>query len=682
MRIPRRAVVAATVAAFASSAAAPAHAQKYATAKGQTKPVYTESIVEEFRVPTAYGQLYGWVRRPVTPPGTRVPVIVTYSPYHLLNSQTPGTNDSTSSYFVSRGYARAWVHLVGTGKSEGCYDYGGTRDIKTGAALVDWLGQRPWANGRVGMIGGSYDGTTQWAAAIDKPKHLATIVPQVAIDRWYDYAHYNGVRTMSGFGGTPNAFTAAFNFGIPDGSSGQSIIDSVQPCENLQHNVKAYENDPVHDGFWDERDYTGRAKNIAVSVMIEGSWADGNVLPHNSVRMWRVLPRNVERRFVMALQGHGASNIVDAADIRHAWFDRWLYGLNTGVEKLPATDSVDAGTRERRQDSAWPPPQTRTAEMRLIAGNAAHGALALRGALPLWTDTNPRQSEADVMNGAVGSQGIVFTGAPVAESVRIVDEPRVTLPIRTDKESTHVHAVLFDEAPDGSRRSIVRGAVNSRMRASDRESAPLAPGETWTADFGLIPTDWVLAKGHRLGVAIMSNNTVFSPYGDETRALNEVLLDRGPRLYVKAAENAGSLGPLLPEPPAPAGAPRAARPQEPPLLGGPPPNVARSADAPPFRFSFAADRRRLRRALPGGFRARAKCSLPCTVRAVVKDRRGRVLAEGKLAKQGAGRRTFTVRFSAKALRALRGRRCVRVTLAGVARAGSAIRTVRRAETLR
>lgn len=38
----------------------------------------------------------------------------------------------------------------------------------------------PPSTGKVGMVGGSYSGTAQFAAAILKPPHLVTIVPNVA----------------------------------------------------------------------------------------------------------------------------------------------------------------------------------------------------------------------------------------------------------------------------------------------------------------------------------------------------------------------------------------------------------------------------------------------------------------------------------------------------------------------
>ncbi|MDP9384478.1 MAG: CocE/NonD family hydrolase, partial [Actinomycetota bacterium] len=542
-------------------ASAPARAQEpeYATAKGQSQPVYKQSVLEEFRIPSAHGDLYGWVRRPVVPKGVEVPIILTYSPYHLLLSQLPGEEplgNSTQSYFVPRGYARAWVHVVGTGKSEGCYDYGGARDVETGAEVVEWLAGRDWANGRVGMIGGSYDGTTQFAAAVAGPPALKTIVPQVAIDRWYDYAHYNGVRINSGFGGTPNLFDLGFNFGLPDPGSGQALADSVRPCETIEHNTRAYERDPTYDGFWDQRDYRTRAGDIQASVMIEGSWTDGNVLPHNSLRMWQGLRPGLLKRFVMGLQGHGTNRLPDAMDVRHAWFDHELLGLDTGVEKLPAADSMDVGTRKRTQSAAWPPPETRAVRVDLGAGPGGFGRLTLRDKAAKWKDTNPLLDESEVLGNSDGDAGIVLTTEPLAEAVRIVDEVELDLPLSTDRESTHVQAVLFAEDPKGARRRIVRGALNSRMRDSERVNQPFpATGAAWRARFGMLPTDYVLPAGHRLGLALMSANAGLTPegYSDDTEATNTLRLDDAPRLRVPVAAGATALG-TIEEKPAPASA--------------------------------------------------------------------------------------------------------------------------------
>src|SRR3954454_24822688 len=79
-------------------------------------PVYTQSTTEEFRIPTEYGSIYGWVTRPVVPAGVKVPIILTYSPYNAEEGPIAGDPeglDGTLAYYVPRGYARAVVDLVG-----------------------------------------------------------------------------------------------------------------------------------------------------------------------------------------------------------------------------------------------------------------------------------------------------------------------------------------------------------------------------------------------------------------------------------------------------------------------------------------------------------------------------------------------------------------------------------------
>ncbi|HWX09680.1 MAG TPA: CocE/NonD family hydrolase, partial [Gaiellaceae bacterium] len=59
-------------------------------------------------------------------------------------------------------------------------------DGADGADTIAWVATQPWSSGRVGMAGGSYGGTTQWAAARQQPKELAAIAPFVATNDCYD----------------------------------------------------------------------------------------------------------------------------------------------------------------------------------------------------------------------------------------------------------------------------------------------------------------------------------------------------------------------------------------------------------------------------------------------------------------------------------------------------------------
>ena len=527
----RLSLVALTLCACLPFSSSFAHAGPgYKTTEGKSKPKYEESVIEEYRVDTKWGEIYGVVKRPVVPKGVEVPVILTYTPYSLTsNPLSPAVDFPSSSqanYFVPRGYAWAMFDLVGTGQSAGCYDYGGVSERKTGAAVVEFLGTRKWSNGRVGMIGVSYDGTTQWATAVEAPKHLTTIVPQVGIGRWYDYAYSQGVRFASG-SATPYAFDYGFGV-IPTHTtvpSPEAMMDHINPCERLEHNERSFLPDPVYDEFWDERDYLRRIDNVEASVMIEGSWVDSNVHPRNSIYMWNALPDDHPKRLVMAQQGHGPANLSDSLNIRHAWFDYWLLGLNTGVMKLPAVDSL-VNDQRRLQDSQWPPLRTKRVPFDFSIKDEGPTSLRLIDAEePTWTDANPALDEGGAVAGEGGPADLLFLSRPFKSDVRIAGFPILEAAVTSDMENTWLTPVLFEQMPaTGTRRIITNGMLNARNRNGLRTSKPITPGETWKGRVEFQPTDFVLRKGSRLGITVMSMNGYEALYWSGHPATNRLKL--------------------------------------------------------------------------------------------------------------------------------------------------------------
>ena len=512
----------------------------YETTMGKSMPIYEESIQEDYRVKTRHGMIYGVVIRPVVPAGVKVPVILTYSPYNALSRthNAESYRDEFTDYYVPRGYARAVFDLVGTRESGGCYDYGGVRERKTGAAVVNHLGSRPWSNGKVGMIGVSYDGTTPWAAAVEAPRHLTTIVPQVGIGRWWDYTFGQGVRFYSGYG-TPFLFDFGFGSLPPTDPSdpnafAEAAQDHIRPCERIEHNDRGFLPDPVYDEFWDERDYLARIDNVRASVMIEGSWRDYNVHPINSIEMWAALPDDHPKKLVMGQQGHGPSRLPDALNIRHAWFDYWLLGLDTGVMDLPRVDS-DTGMQPlvRFQDSEWPPVGTKVIDYSLTANSEANAFVLQDKDRASWIDEQPLLSEGMVLDGIAGNAAITFHSPVALSDRRIAGIPELDAWVVSSGESTFLTPILFDiNESQGSARVITRGLLNSRNRYSNRTSRPLIPGEAWRAHVFFQPIDWVLLKGHRLGLAIMSMNTNEALYPDDISSANEILLDDRARLLL------------------------------------------------------------------------------------------------------------------------------------------------------
>jgi putative CocE/NonD family hydrolase len=129
---------------------------------------------------------------PDVPEGTTVPVIMTIHPYYDFGGEgMPGVGDDSSpntvpdggigkwvyDNFISHGYALAQSSTFGTGKSTHCQDVKGLGEQTGIQAVVQWLGEQEWSNGKVGLMGKSYAGTTNWEAAQQPSEYLKTIVP-------------------------------------------------------------------------------------------------------------------------------------------------------------------------------------------------------------------------------------------------------------------------------------------------------------------------------------------------------------------------------------------------------------------------------------------------------------------------------------------------------------------------
>ena len=85
------------------------------------------------------------------------------------------------------------MDLRGTGRSQGCLDHLGLRDARDLKQIVEWSASQRWSNGRVGMTGHSYVGSTPSVAAAQDPKGLATIVPSAGLASMYDHQFQAGV---------------------------------------------------------------------------------------------------------------------------------------------------------------------------------------------------------------------------------------------------------------------------------------------------------------------------------------------------------------------------------------------------------------------------------------------------------------------------------------------------------
>ena len=140
-----------------------------------------------------------WYSPAQGPATQRFPVLLWYMPGHResINPGTgeirPGMDGAELDYFTGRGYVVAVAEMRGSGASFGFRAIDrGPQIGRDGRDLIDWIAKQAWSDGRVGMIGASFQGFSQFATAAEKPAALKAIFPEIAGFDDYTSLYYPG----------------------------------------------------------------------------------------------------------------------------------------------------------------------------------------------------------------------------------------------------------------------------------------------------------------------------------------------------------------------------------------------------------------------------------------------------------------------------------------------------------
>lgn len=515
-----------------------------------------DEVYEVHHVPTVDGAVIRVeVWRDASFDAEKQPVILTYSPYNSLGE--PDTaRDSLGRTYVPKGYARAVADVLGTRGSTGCWDYGGADEQQSGVDVVKYLADRPWSNGKVAMTGGSYNGTTATmvAARGEEVPELAAIIPIAAISRWYGYAYGNGVRyflnskvpTDEGFD-TPLAFDVGFGKTVAADPMGQHFADTLRSraaeCGAVEHTEEGYSRNPDYDGFWTERDYRKDASRFRAAVLLAHGWQDYNVKQEETTELFRSLPvddpattavEGVPFKLMYLTQGShsGGTSGEQWKGLLSRFLERTLKGVDNGVEDegpVITQGRSATGPGSFSVEDGYPLPQTDKttlwlresydADELIGLGVTALPGLGEDGALSSKPDRGEGDHVASYVETGTSTEelparsGRYYLSLPVAEDTRIVGSAVLDAWLRVSDETMHLTPVLVDVAPDGTVRTLERGFQHVDYR-DGLDSRDPAVGEWARTRVELLPQDYTVAAGHRIGLFVQSSNTVWAVPGN------------------------------------------------------------------------------------------------------------------------------------------------------------------------
>ncbi len=491
------------------------------------------------------------IYRPVT--AGRFPVLLTRTPY---NRRDP----ATGLFLASQGYVVILQDTRGRFDSDGEF-YPFRHEADDGYDTIEWAAALPYADGRVGMFGGSYVGATQMLAASSAPPHLVGIFPFVTASQYYEGWTYEGGALMQWFAESWTSGLALDTVARKTASLGRSgqwaehlpvdeyRIVALPTPEDAAPYFRDWVQHESDDDYWGAIRVSDHYGRMNVKALHAGGWHDifsgGSI--RNFVEMQKQAPTDEARkgqRLIMGPWAHAATSpegriggvtfgpqaVLDMNATILKWYDFVMKGRQNEFASAAPVKIFVMGDNAWRDENEFPLARTNYAKYYLHASRGAAsvagdgtlttmpptserpdvfeydpaspvrtigGRLCCGGLAPGPFDQSPNESRSDVL---------VFSTPPLTGEVEVTGFVSMELYAATSAADTDFTAMLVDVDEAGFARYLADGIIRARFRDSTAKAAPIEPGRVYKYKVDLWATSNVFKAGHRIRVYVSSSN--------------------------------------------------------------------------------------------------------------------------------------------------------------------------------
>jgi uncharacterized protein len=575
----------------------------------EQEPEYEMVVTRDHMVPMRDGvRLATDIYRPArngAAVAERFPVILERTPYDKTAASRsertpdvarPKSRAEVAAFFVRRGYVVVYQDCRGRYASEGEFvKY--LSDGDDGYDTCGWILAQPWCNRRIGTMGLSYAAHTQGALGSAGAPGVAAMFLDSG---GFSNAYQGGIRQGGAF--ELKQATWAFNQALespeveadPGRHAAMKAIDirawfrrmpwsrgdspvSLAP-EYEDYLFDQWEHGEF-DGFWKQlglyaQGFYDRFPDAAMVHM--SSWYDP--YPRTATENYIGLSRRKRGpvRLILGPWTHGDRQLTWAGDVdfgpratldgnlatdfltlRLRWFDRWLRGIENGVDREPPVRLFVMGGGSGRKNSDgrldhggswraerdWPLPDTRWTPYYLhrsgLLAPAAPGEpsgfreYVYDPAAPVPTIGGTVTSGQPVMVGGAFDQRegprffgsrepyrplaeradvLVFETPPLDGDVEVTGPIVVNLWVSSSAPDTDFTAKLIDvyppsaDYPSGFAMNLTDGIIRARYRRSWERPQPMVPGTVYQVRIEAFPTSNRFVRGHRIRLDVSSSN--------------------------------------------------------------------------------------------------------------------------------------------------------------------------------
>jgi uncharacterized protein len=423
--------------------------------------------------------------------------------------------------WVSHDYACVRVDSRGTGCSPGFIDHFSPRETKDFYDCIEWAGEQPWSNGKVGLNGISYYGINQWHVASLKPPHLAAMCIWEGAADWYrDMTHHGGI--LSTFWENwydMQVKTVQYGAGERGKRSrvhgelvcGPETLPEAELARNRADFGAEIASHPMDDDY--HRARSPKWDKITTPLFSAANWGGQGLHPRGNFEGF--VRAAAKQKW---LEAHGIEHWTHfytdyGREQQLRFFDRFLHGKKEDWAKQPKVllqvRHIDKFVP--RAESEWPLKRTRWTKLYLDPS--------------AMTLTTKKPSGSAQLKFAAMGDGLTFLTPPLAKETEITGPSALKLFVSSSTSDADFFIVL--RVFSGDLKEIVfQGAIDPHtpiaqgwLRASHRkldkklskpyrpyhthdEKQPLKKGQSVELDIEIWPSSIVVPAGYRVGLSI------------------------------------------------------------------------------------------------------------------------------------------------------------------------------------
>lgn len=487
--------------------------------------------------------------------------------FPIIMARTPYGKErySEAHYrFVQRGYAVVVQDVRGRNKSEGV-NRSMQNERDDGDDTLNWLANQDWCDGEIGMLGGSYGGFVQWAAASSGNPHLKAMVSIVTAGSPFVDMRRKGGTLISG--GIPLEFALSekiFNPSLMDRDDWDKLM-KIRPLEKiaevgLGYQIKRFNESLQHanyDEYWHEMNWYARKEKINVPALIISGWYDDNGAgTTEAIKVTGHYPKG-RRKIILGPWLHKGNSTRDLGDIalgnaalrydidlQHVlWFEKFLKHKENGVNDEPSVEYYTVNENKWKFASQWPPENGTKKDFYLASNGQSNGSdgtgkLAEKPILDTQEDVydyDPKDPVTHLIDLSLNEicfpnnyqeiekrkDILCYTTEPFLNETVITGQIRVGFYAKSTAVDTDWVVRLTDVAPDGVSTNLAEGMLCARFRDSFTDPSFLIPEKVYYYEMETSKISNQFKTGHRLRLDITSSaeNYIF-PHSNTENGVN------------------------------------------------------------------------------------------------------------------------------------------------------------------